>query len=329
MRIYFLTSSDTDIAVQDTTFVDDIKKYIEDSTDHEVAADVQSADAIVLQESYSYKTPRYIKRLKQDTVIGRYADKIYTINIDDWATGLLKGIYTSLPKRRYQKQIHRLGPYSSFPNEAVLQRRNDPRQSPPSYLATWRGNIKSNPSLRKKLVSRYANASGFKVETTDSWANHGKDEKDHYVDLLLSGRFSLCPAGWAPVSYRIYESMALGVCPVILADEFVEPEGPNWKEISLRISEKDVPHLGKILQEHSSSYLELGDNARSAWETYFSPEKAAEYYADALLSCMDSNLASATISNEMARWNSFDMHWNNRWTFPQRLAVKVRHLLTR
>ena len=295
---------------------------------HRAASSPDVADAIILHEEFSFKEWRYVPRLIEDPIVGRYPNKVYTINTDDAANGLLRGVYTSLPKGRYNAQYHGIVPYAAFPNQAVLERRGEPRPEP-KYLGTWRGNTKSNKRLRNHFYQVCNSSPLFLVETTQSWLNHDGNEKQHYVDVLVSGRFSLCPAGWAAVSFRIYESMALGICPVIIADEFVPPHGPNWPDFSIRVPEADVSNLAVILEGFSDSYLEMGKMAKQAWEQYFSPERVNKYYADALLNCIRTGLNTGSSAKEIARWRSFMTYWSNHWTLPQRFMVKVNGLVGR
>ena len=325
MKLYFLTPDQSSLAAKDCTMLHGIKSDLLGRHGHREAADPESADALILHEEFSFKEWRYVARLLKDKLVGRYPNKVYTINTDDCANGLLRGVYTSLPRCRYNAQIHGVVPYASFPNQAVLERRVEPRPQP-KYLGTWRGNTKSNRKLRNQFLKVCQDSPVFLAETTASWLNHDISEKHHYVDVLLSGRFSLCPAGWAAVSFRIYESMALGVCPVIIADEFVPPNGPVWNDFSIRIPESDVPNLKAILEGFSDSYLEMGQKAKQAWEQYFCPERVNRYYSDALLACIRTGLNTGSAGREVARWKSFMTYWSNNWTLPQRFMVKVGSL---
>ena len=325
MKLYFLTPEESSLAAKDCSMLNGIKSDLLARRGHREAADPNAADAIILHEEFSFKEWRYVPRLLKDPVVGRYPNKVYTINTDDAANGLLRGVYTSLPRSRFNAQYHGIVPYASFPNQAVLERRMEPRPEP-KYLGTWRGNTKSNRKLRTLFLKVCKDSPKFLVETTSSWLNHDVSEKHHYVDVLLSGRFSLCPGGWAAVSFRIYESMALGVCPVIIADEFIAPNGPNWSDFSIRIPEADVPNIATILEGFSDSYLEMGTLARKAWEQYFSPERVMKYYADALLSCIRTGLNTGSAAKEIARWRSFMTYWSNHWTIPQRVMIKIGSL---
>ena len=142
---------------------------------------------------------------------------------------------------------------------------------------------------------------------------------------MLDAKFSLCPAGWAPSSFRIYESMALGRCPVIIADDFTPPEGPNWNDFALFFPQKKLRDLHPFLKEHESIANEMGNKAREAWENHFSAEILPDYYADSLMKLIRAS-AGGTHEAEIKRWNSLRFKWSNKWTFPQRITNKIQHL---
>ena len=328
MKFYFLTSQESSLASQDGALLSGIKSDLLRRRGHSEASNPEVADAIILHEPWSFKEWRYISRLVKDKVIGRYSHKVYTINTDDAANGLLKGIYTCLPKSRFNPRRHRAVPFAYFPNEVILDRRGTQRPEP-QYLATWRGNPKSNEKLRNSLLETCRQSPAFLVETTESWLNHNSYEKERYVDLLLAGRFALCPAGWAAVSFRIYESMALGICPVIIADEYVHPLGPQWDNFSVQVPEANLEDLQPILEGIPDSYLEMGEEAQDAWEEYFCPERLTAYFADSLLSCIAENRGRGSAAEEVERWRSFETYWANGWTIPQRLVNRLNRLLKR
>lgn len=326
MRIYFLTAAQSPLADRDTTLIDAVRSDLLARPGMEASDSPEEADAIVLHEGYSFKEWRYIESLLADPVVGQYPHKVYTINVDDAANGLLRGIYSSLPRKRLNPLLHRTIPYAFSPNEFVLTGVSEQRVEP-AYLATWRGNPKSNMKLRGRLLTLFGPSRRMLVESTDSWLNHGAEEKQHYVELIRSGHFSLCPAGWAAATFRIYESMALGVAPVLIADECVPPEGPDWERISVRVAEQDLPSLEQRLIERAPTAEQMGREARAAWVQYFSPENMTSYYASALLACMQSRSSTDTPAREIRRWRSFGTYWSNDWTLLQRLKIRVQRML--
>lgn len=68
-----------------------------------------------------------------------------------------------------------------------------------------------------------------------------------YNELLLKSRYSLCPSGTGPNSIRLWESLAVGTIPIILADTLDLPPHPLWKKSIIRLEEKDLNDLNKIL----------------------------------------------------------------------------------
>ena len=74
--------------------------------------------------------------------------------------------------------------------------------------------------------------------------------KQYYKNVLEQSRFSLCPSGAGPASIRIYESLACGAIPVILADTFRFPQvkGVDWSECVVNIKEGNYRDMRKILK---------------------------------------------------------------------------------
>jgi len=57
-----------------------------------------------------------------------------------------------------------------------------------------------------------------------------------YAKAILNSQFVLCPAGWGPATYRLFETMEMGRVPVTLSDEWVPPPGPRWDEFSIALA---------------------------------------------------------------------------------------------
>ncbi|XP_068646030.1 probable glucuronoxylan glucuronosyltransferase IRX7 [Aristolochia californica] len=87
-----------------------------------------------------------------------------------------------------------------------------------------------------------------------------------YQSEIVRSVFCLCPLGWAPWSPRLVESVALGCVPVIIADDIQLPFPASvpWSEISLRVAEKDVERLDRIL--HHVASTNLSTIQRNLWE---------------------------------------------------------------
>lgn len=320
MNLFFIDKEISELADKNSKILKALKAEILASDSGKEVFDPELADAIIIQEDHSFKNFNYIKNLQEDKLISAYPEKIFTINTDDSATGLLRGIYTCLPKSRTDSNLYKSVPYMSFPNDLVYSAGFEEFTS--GYLASWRGNTKSN-FIRPKMMKLFHPENRCEMEHTDSWMNHDRDEKEKYISLMRNSKYSLCPAGWAPATYRIYESMALGRCPVIIADSFVPPGGPIWNEFALFYPQSKLDNLLSFLHHHEPLAEIYGRKAFKAWKAYFAPDKIKRYYAESLLSLIK---ASPKVSkpSEIARWNSVELFWSNRWTLSQRVINKIK-----
>lgn len=323
IKLSFLTRQECALADERNRILTQVEAELVRRPSIERAASLEEADAVIIQEAVSSKNWRHVETLLRDPIVGRYPEKIYTINADDSATGLLRGIYTSLRKRRFDPAYHRAMPYSLYQNEVVLDPPKDAIEAP-AYLASWRGNHRSSRVRSRLLQGKLFRNPRFKLESTNSWMNHTQAEKEYYVRVMLGAKFSLCPAGWAPGSYRIYESMALRRSPVILADEYVTPTGTDWSKFSLTVAENATEDLPKLLESIEAEAEARGELAHAEWTRLFSPEKVYSFCADALLECIQSR----TREEEVARWKSIRMRWANQWTPPQRAWRKLGRVLS-
>ncbi|XP_077220903.1 putative glucuronoxylan glucuronosyltransferase IRX7 isoform X1 [Tasmannia lanceolata] len=122
----------------------------------------------------------------------------------------------------------------------------------------FRGKMEVHP---KNISGRFYS----KGVRTAIWNKYNRNRKFYikrkrftgYQSEIVRSVFCLCPLGWAPWSPRLVESVALGCVPVIIADDIrlPFPESVPWPEISLRVAEKDVGKLERILEHVSATNL--------------------------------------------------------------------------
>jgi hypothetical protein len=106
---------------------------------------------------------------------------------------------------------------------------------------------------------------------------------------MRDSMFVLCPRGVAPSSYRIFEAMKAGRVPVIMADQWVPPSGPNWPEFSLRVPESRLQEVPKILENLANRAPEMGLRASQAWELWFSREQGFQTIVTWCLEIMETS----------------------------------------
>ena len=97
--------------------------------------------------------------------------------------------------------------------------------------------------------------------------------KDNYKNLLSRSVFSLCPRGTGISSVRIFESMASGAIPVIIANGYRPPLNNfiNWKEISIFVKENEINNIKNILKSKSPSETkEMKEKMKDVYDNFLS-----------------------------------------------------------
>tara|TARA_B100000900_G_C20406635_1_gene645069 strand:- start:411 stop:872 length:462 start_codon:yes stop_codon:yes gene_type:complete len=106
------------------------------------------------------------------------------------------------------------------------------------------------------VYSKIQNITNYKDHLKDFFNNSKgtykstmKDSSNNYNLFLLTSRFSLCPSGSGPNSIRLWESLAVGAIPVLLADTLELPEHELWDKAILRVKEQDLETVPSLLEQ--------------------------------------------------------------------------------
>lgn len=89
--------------------------------------------------------------------------------------------------------------------------------------------------------------------------------KQEYLDVMNETVFALCPSGSGPNSIRLWESIEMGIVPVILADTYLPPgDSELWQEAAEFCGENEyeIKSLPEILRKKydTEGYLENKSN---------------------------------------------------------------------
>lgn len=103
-----------------------------------------------------------------------------------------------------------------------------------------------------------------KGEYTDDIKIKENANAEEYLNVMRQTKFSLCPSGTGPNSIRLWESIEIGVIPVVLSDTYRFPGNERlWECAALTCSEdpdsiKDLPNkLRKISDDELVSRLNV------------------------------------------------------------------------
>lgn len=85
------------------------------------------------------------------------------------------------------------------------------------------------------------------------WGLEKKEDKEFcekYIDNLSNSIFSICPRGTGISSVRLFESIAMGSIPIIIADGYKPPLSDliDWNKFSIFVPENKVRKIKDILE---------------------------------------------------------------------------------
>jgi len=136
------------------------------------------------------------------------------------------------------------------------------------YEFSFVGSFRTHP-VRARLYELLKDRKDCYIEDTGNWHFEGtleNQEKNRkkYIEVLGNTKYSLCPRGTGPSSIRIWESMAMGACPIILSDFLQMPlERELNSTMWLKVSE-NIDNIENIestdLQYNNKEYFDYFTN---------------------------------------------------------------------
>jgi hypothetical protein len=239
---------------------------------HHLTDDPDRADIILFVENAD--PIRHYFRLRGNAHFRRFPDKCFLFSRYDFPVPLLPGVYPSIPKRWHNKKRTRSGPYLNAFDDNFLYAPGGHQSD--RYLYSFVGQ-KTTHSLRQQIFD-LDHPRQFVFDTSDFWpyADLDTDAKneleERYVRAFHQSRFILCPRGRGASSIRLYETLRMGRVPVIISDQWVPPDGPDWDAFSIRVDESNIFAIPSLLETYADRAAVMGMKARMVWETWFSKE---------------------------------------------------------
>lgn len=244
-------------------------------------ADADTADIILFGSDE-------LEHLRASPHLPRHRAKCVCISETDTPTFALPGLYAAnirsgLTSGRAETMSYFISERAKG-NAAV--RRMIGQAVEKRYLYSFLGG--SNSWARKRLFRRVTSGPDAVVEPTVYYHWTAGDEgaeqerqRDRYARILAQSKFALCPRGCGLSSYRLFESMSLGVAPVIIADGWRPISGVDWS-FALFVPEARIGRLEEIVRAHAPEWAERGAAAQAAYERLLSPERIARTVHDSL-----------------------------------------------
>ena len=282
-----------------------------------------SADFILFVE-VSEAAGHYFERVRRHPLRKSNPESTYLFSSTDKFVPLLPGVYASLERSWYSPAWTRPGHYLGVRERGHL-RYCEPRPTP-THLFSYAGSTTTHP-IRKRVI-RLRHPDAVLIDT--SAGRHEQvlaaDEyQRQYAQLIAESAFVLCPRGGGTSTFRLFETMMLGRVPVIISDEWVPPEGPDWEAFSVRVAEAELDTIPGILAERESDAEAMGLAARGAWLEWFSETTSFHTVIESLVrlaECADARAGRRRYSpyREMfrpfhaARWTAKRLGHGRLWS---------------
>jgi hypothetical protein len=321
--IYIATTSECVIASGAGGFEERIKTAIRSNNETDLVDDPKDADLIIINQVWKGRNWNDIEILESCAFIQQFSEKILVVSHDDNATIFFPGLYVSLTPQTnwanwvmpcsYKKQYLQLGKVSE--SGSTTQKR---------FLFSFRGADFSHP-IRKKMTSCLSgrlDGASYAIFNKE-FHSHTMEEHEKYVQEILASYFVLCPRGLSPSSYRMFEAMQYGVCPVIISDDWQPIEGIDWDNCSVRIPERIIQKIPEILNSRVADSKILGLKARKVWEAHFADSARERKMLEELLSLSIEVNRLRDLPNLGKLWRSNRFRWAHGWTFQQRALQKI------
>jgi Exostosin family len=250
------------------------------TSSHICVEDIAEADFIIACIS-GVGYGQFLRTLKHHEIYKKYKRKIFIYSADDNQYPSIPGIYPALDKSFYNDGWAVGGHY--FASFIRRHEFNILPYSSKDILFSFVGSSK-NHEIRSRILKLSCSRSLLHDSTPvlNHWWDDTSEEREktlgRFKDVMSRSKFCLCPRGVSASSIRLFEAMQAGVVPVIIADDLVLPDGPDWEQFSITISESDISMIPEILETkdvEAKSEI-MGQLARKAWENYFSPESSFE-----------------------------------------------------
>ena len=190
-----------------------------------------------------------------------------------------------------------------------------------TYLYSFMGG--PNSWARKRLFAAVHSQSDTLIESTSSYNHwqespvsdqHRANQRLRYARVMASSKFVLCPRGCGLSSYRLFESMMLGIAPVIIADKWQPIDGIDWS-FALFVPEKRIPQIDRIVRSHADEWQERGQIAAAVYSKVLDKDRVAALIRDQVREVLSSidprrerRMAAATqmrVSAREAYWASY------------------------
>ncbi len=249
---------------------------------HRAVSQPSDADAILLVDLHQHHGDPYLKIMaRRQDLIGSGQPK-FVYDQRDFPFFTFPGIYASATARMGRRLPVVGGPYAVWVENAGM------KVSSPDLLFSFQGArthrcrddlflIRHPRCLIQDTTSddvyRWSEPTRFAVDVT---------RRATYAATIARSKFVLCPRGHGPSSFRLYEVLRAGRVPVIISDDWLPPPEIDWPSLSVRVAERNVAQLPRLLEDLEEAWPSLVAAGAVACSRYLDESRLWNYYCSRL-----------------------------------------------
>ncbi len=246
---------------------------LQTGTAHALAADPAEAEMVlapIVPGGYGL----CFERLRRSALYRRHGGKLIVYSPQGSQFPALRGLFPAVSARWVRSRWAMPAHYVSTQIHQFAFRRDEIAEK--DLLFSFVGASRTH-AIREQIV-HWREPRGVLMDVsprTDQvywWEKANREQLiADYREVTRRSQFVLCPRGVSASSIRVFEAMEAGAVPVIVADDLQLPLGPAWEDFSLRVREREVATIPRLLERWQHRAPAMGAAARSAWDEYFSP----------------------------------------------------------
>jgi hypothetical protein len=157
------------------------------------------------------------------------------------------------------------------------------------HTVVFKGQTQYTPE-RQQMMAALASFPGAVLEDSGYYGGGALDpngqglqmRSDRMAELLSNSKFGLVPCGDGWHSYRLMETMAMGVVPIILSDGWSLPfeDILDWSEFSIRIQADALTTIPDVIAAHAETACEMRAKVYDVYHTYLKDPDAIMHGID-------------------------------------------------
>ena len=126
--------------------------------------------------------------------------------------------------------------------------------------------------LRAQMAETLHNKDGFYMRMKGWQKTINKDEETHFKEIMERSVFSLCPRGYGPTSFRLYEALQVGSIPVYVFDKCWLPyeHSLDWNSFAVLVPAHRIFEIEHTLKAISPETIgEMSAKGMSLYQKWF------------------------------------------------------------